>query len=81
MHLPLISSRISTAAGTMPTVAVPKPVKKSAYRVVCAVCGTNAGYSFSAFDSHSQWCAAAKKKRDDAAREKAAKAHRTPLRR
>uniref|UniRef100_A0A804MKU9 Uncharacterized protein n=1 Tax=Zea mays TaxID=4577 RepID=A0A804MKU9_MAIZE len=61
--------------------AVPKPIKGSKFMVICNRCGTNAGYSVQAMNSHSRWCAAAKKEKEMAAKKVAAKARRKPQRR
>ena len=44
-------------------------MKKSVFKVVYGVCSTKTDYSVDARNSHSQWRAATKKKRDDTTKE------------
>jgi hypothetical protein len=83
INLNLVSSCFSHRTSVMPS-TVPKPTKGTGryYMLTCSACGAEGEYysSLAAMNSHSLWCAAARKKAEANTKKAAAAAHRKPHR-
>lgn len=78
----LPASRTEHPSMPSSTATVPKPTKGTGthFSITCNACGVQGEYSLAAMNSHSLWCAAARKKAEANTKKAAAAAHRKPHR-